>query len=112
MAYSADLGKRVLDFVAEGGRKTEAARLFRVARSTVFEWLKEGSDHVPGILGPKDSQKIDRQRLRKALEAQPDLMLGELSERFGVGVSTVHYNVQRLGLRRKKNSALRPGQER
>jgi hypothetical protein len=69
----------VLGFVAEGGRKTEAARVFRVARSAVFEWLKEGSDHVPGRLGPKDSRKIDRQQLREAIEARPDLISPDLN---------------------------------
>ena len=36
MAYSADLGKRVLDFLENGGKKSEASRRFTVARSTLY----------------------------------------------------------------------------
>lgn len=39
MAYSPDLRKRILDYVAAGGKKSEAARLFSVARSTIDRWL-------------------------------------------------------------------------
>ena len=39
MAYSLDLRKRVLDFIATGGSKTEASRRFSVARSTLYKWL-------------------------------------------------------------------------
>ena len=38
MAYSHDLKQRVLEYVGAGGGKSEAARRFSVARSTVFVW--------------------------------------------------------------------------
>lgn len=37
MSYGKDLRKRVLDFVAEGGSKAEAARRFRIHPSTVYD---------------------------------------------------------------------------
>ncbi|MDR0274264.1 MAG: transposase, partial [Burkholderiaceae bacterium] len=39
MAYSQDLKRRVLAFVAAGGSKIEAVRLFSLARSTLYVWL-------------------------------------------------------------------------
>lgn len=39
MAYSLDLRKRVLDFIAAGGGKTEASQRFSVARPTLYKWL-------------------------------------------------------------------------
>ena len=39
MAYSSDLRKRILDFIQAGGKKSEAARRFTVARSTIDRWL-------------------------------------------------------------------------
>ena len=39
MAYSPDLRKRILDFIQAGGKKSEAARRFTVARSTIDRWL-------------------------------------------------------------------------
>ncbi|MDR2187989.1 MAG: transposase, partial [Azonexus sp.] len=56
MAYRTDLKSRVLSFVAAGGSKSEAARRYQVARSTVFVWLKEGPDHLARKPGPKDSR--------------------------------------------------------
>ncbi|MDR0275221.1 MAG: transposase, partial [Burkholderiaceae bacterium] len=44
MAYSADLKQRVLAFVAAGGSKIEAARLFSLARSTLYVWLGQPVD--------------------------------------------------------------------
>lgn len=108
MAYSADLKERAKAFVAAGGSKVEAAELFGVARSTIFVWLAQPADHVPGKPGPKGARKIDRQALLRAIEAQPDILLSELAQAFGVGISTVHSNVRALGLRRKKNAALQP----
>ena len=40
MAYSEDLRKRVLDFVAEGGSKQAAAERFSVGLSMVDLWCK------------------------------------------------------------------------
>ena len=39
MAYSLDLRKRVLAFIAAGGSKTQASQRFSVARSTLFDVL-------------------------------------------------------------------------
>ncbi len=108
MAYSKDLKQRVLDFVAAGGGKSEAARRFSVSRSSVFVWLNEPADHVPGRPGPKTGYKIDRQQLREAVEAQPDLMLKELATRFGVSINGISRSLMAMGLSRKKTPVLRP----
>jgi transposase-like protein len=79
MAYSHDLKQRVLEYVGAGGGKSQAARRFSVARSTVFVWLGEPQNHVPGKPGPKTGGKIDREKLRQAVQEQPDLMRKELA---------------------------------
>ncbi|MCL2022355.1 MAG: IS630 transposase-related protein [Betaproteobacteria bacterium] len=48
MAYSKDFRCLVLDFVANGGSKAEAARRFGISRQSVFDWLKHPPDHKPG----------------------------------------------------------------
>ncbi|MDR0234060.1 MAG: transposase, partial [Zoogloeaceae bacterium] len=63
MAYSKDLRRRVLEFVANGGSKAESARRFNVSNSAVFSWLKLPPDHQPGTPGPKGSRKYDREAL-------------------------------------------------
>ncbi len=39
MSYDIDLRKAVVDYVNEGNKKTEAARIFKVGRQTVYRWL-------------------------------------------------------------------------
>ncbi|MDR0274992.1 MAG: transposase, partial [Burkholderiaceae bacterium] len=63
MAYSEDLKQRVLAFVAAGGSKIEAARLFSLARSTLYVWLVQPANHQRGKPGPKTGHKIDRAKL-------------------------------------------------
>jgi transposase len=109
MAYSHDLKQRVLDFIAAGGGKSEAGRRFSVARSTVFVWLGEPAGHVPGKPGPRTGHKIDRQQLRQAVQAQPDVLLKELAARFDASVNGISCSLKAMGLSRKKNAALRPG---
>jgi transposase-like protein len=108
MAYSNDLKQRVLEFVAAGGGKSEAARRFSVARSTVFVWLDEPEDHVPGKPGPKTGRKIDRDKLRQAVQEQPDLMLKELARRFDASINGISCSLKAMGMSRKKNAVLRP----
>jgi hypothetical protein len=60
MTCSTDLRKRVLGFVAEGGRKIEAARVFRVARSTVFEGRRKGVIMCQASLAPGTRAKMLR----------------------------------------------------
>ncbi len=40
MRYSADLRKRVLDFLDEGGSITAASRTFCISRMCIYTWLK------------------------------------------------------------------------
>jgi hypothetical protein len=67
-----------LEFVADRGGKSQAARRFSVDRGTCFVWLGEPANDVPGKPGPKTGRKIDRELLCQAVQALSDLMLEEL----------------------------------
>ena len=51
MSYSIDLRRRVIEFVKQGGRKTKAAQIFNVGRSTIYEWL-EAPNMNPAVRNP------------------------------------------------------------
>ena len=104
MRHSQDLKKRVLQFIADGGSKAEAARRFTVHRSTIFIWVKQPLDHQPRKPGPTGSYKFDRQALRKLVEEQPDLLLKEMAAQFVVTVNTIHHALKQMGISRKKNT--------
>jgi transposase len=109
MCYSQDLKKRVLAYIAQGHSKIDAARTFGVGRSTIFLWLAQPDDHTPGKPGPKTSRCIDRDKLAQLVACQPDLMIKEMAQILGSKRSTVHNNLKKLGLVRKKNTAIRSG---
>jgi len=106
MAYSKDLRRRVLNFVAKGGSKAEAARRFDISRSRVFVWLKQPQDHQPGKPGPKQSRKYDQEALRAEVEANPDVLLRELAASRKVSITSIFRALRRMGFKRKKNAAL------
>ena len=104
MSYSIDLRRRVIEFVKQGGRKAEAARIFKVGRSTIYEWL-ERSDLAPTVRGPCD-RKLKKDVLAAHVKAHPDALLRERAEHFGVRTSTVWAALRKMGIR-KKNHPLR-----
>jgi len=108
MTYSTDLRGRVLGFIAEGGSKTQAATVFKVHRSTIYEWLSQPVDRPRGRTGKQDSYKFRREDLRLVLEKQPDLMQYELAQMFGVSKNAIGHAMRRMGITRKKNTTLRP----
>ncbi len=106
MTYSLDLRKRVLDFIAAGGGKTEASRRFSVARPTLYKWLNADDPLKPEKPGPRRPRSLDPDALRKHVADFPDQTYSERAAHFGVSKSCVHYGLKRIGCTRKKKSRL------
>lgn len=110
MAYSLDLRKRVLDYVANGGSATQAVIVFQVSLRTVHLWKAQGSQYrQPRMGGPLGSRKFDRAVLAEMVKQEPDLLLKEMAQRLGVAINTVHHALKCMGISRKKNAAVRSG---
>jgi transposase len=113
-AYSSDLRKKIVQALARGATKTEAARSFGVSRSSVKRYAKLAEQGRP--LAPKrrpgSKPRMDERARRRLLEAdlreRPAATLSERSEFLGrvagvrVSESTVSRMVKRLGWSRKK----------
>lgn len=112
MRTSKDLRIRVLNFIEKGGSKAEAARRFEVGEASVHRWVRKGRDWMPAKPGRPVGRgdKLDREALKAAIAAQPDLMLKELAAMFEVSINAVHHACKTLGLVRKKNHDLRGSQ--
>ena len=104
MSYSIDLRKRVVEYVNDGGQKTEAVRLFKVSRKTIYNWLKR-DDLSPTVRGPRKC-RMDRADLAAHVQALPDALLRERAEHFGVSTNAVWEALQKMEIR-KKNQSLR-----
>lgn len=102
MAYSPDLRKRILDFIKAGGKKSEASRLFTVARSTIDRWLAAENPLEIKKTGPKKMRVIDEEALRKHVADFPDLTQKERAAHFKVSEFRIGYGLRKLGITRKK----------
>lgn len=106
MSYSTDLRERVVDFVKNGGSKTEAAKRFSVSRAIIYIWIKAES-LCPKKTGPKGHTKLQPEKLKQLIEERPDAYLDELAVELNVSAFTIAYGLQRLGISRKKNHVVR-----
>ena len=107
MAYSEDLRSRILQFIATGGCKAEAARRYAINKRTIYRWLNLPADHQAQKPGPRTNRKFDRDRLLIIVQEQPDLMLKEIAAMLGVK-NAISRTLIKLGISRKKNTAIRP----
>lgn len=104
MTYSIDLRKRVVNFVNEGGSKAEASRRFEVSLWCVNDWCKR-DDLAPKVHSDRN-RKIDKEALRRHVEQNPDALLRERAEVFGVHINAIWLMMRKLKLTHKKNDAL------
>lgn len=117
VAYSGDLRRRVIDaYEAKEGSMRQLAQRFKVSLSFVRNLLRHyrtngqiEAKQRGGYLQPT-IQDEHLTIVKSLIEDKNDLLLKELcdrlKERTGISVSitTMHRAVQRLDLRRKKNS--------
>jgi transposase len=116
-AYSMDLRERVVAAYDDGeGSQAELASRFRVSISGIGKLLRRrrqtGSiapkPHSGGRLPAVGGEAADR--LRAAVQADPDATLAELRGTVGVACSVpaVHRAPSRMGITRKKSRSGRP----
>ena len=102
-AYALDLRERVVKFIQGGGSKTEAARRFDLARSSVYRYLAAANK---GALAPKRSwghwRKLDPEKLQAHVKKHPDATLKEIQKVFGVSHHAVWVRLGQLGFTLKK----------
>ncbi len=105
MTYSLDLRKRVVQFVKDGGSKAEASRRYEVSRWCVYGWCRR-DDLAPKKV-QRRSRKLDWGALKRDVQENPDALLRERAERFGVHINAIFYALKQMKKTRKKNSSVR-----
>lgn len=103
MTYSVDLRERVVEFVEQGGSKSEASRRFKVSRWCIYNWMKRESLQ-PDKQGCPGPWKLCPEALKTHVEAFPDAYQHERAEVLGVSRHVVLYGLKRLGI--KKNAVV------
>lgn len=106
--YSLDLRVRAVEFVLEGGARSEACRIFKISSGTLFNWLKQF--HQTGDLSakPKGSKpwKLDHMAVVEYFKENEDATLQEAADHFDTAHSVIDYILRKHKITRKKNHAL------
>lgn len=102
MRYSRDLRKRALDFITSGGSQSEAERIFRISRRTLYNWLHSADAYAYQKPGPKKPRKLDWGALKTYVERHPDLMLKEYAAHFDVSPTCIFHACNKMQLAYKK----------
>jgi transposase len=112
--YSQDLRDRILAAYDRGKKTKEIADTFGISPAgarRVKQVRREEHRTTRLPMGGARVVKVDLQRLRELVEAQPDATIPELHERLGrdrCSESAVGMALQRLGLSFKKRRFMRP----
>ena len=108
MGYDEKYRRRALDYWGEGNSKRKTAEVFKVSTTTLQKWkskLKES-----GTLESKKRvetwRKIEPEKLRQYIEANPDAYLREIAAEFECTVHAVEKALARLKITRKKNGSI------
>src|ERR1700754_2489125 len=103
MVYSIDLRKKALNYIANGGSRLEASKIFGVTVPTLGNWLsrQKQQDLAPKMNGSKPS-KIDNEKLKKYIQEHPDSYLREIAKEFNSTLQAVFYACKRLKITLKK----------
>ena len=100
MTYSLDLREKAVSFILDGGSKSEAMRIFKISRDTIYRWIN-AKDLRPKPHGLRH-RKIDKASLRKHVEEYPDMFLHERAAVFGVHLSSMGRMLKKLNIVKKR----------
>ena len=104
MAYSEDLRKKAIEYLAKGHSQREAQRVYGIGLSAINKWhqkyQKTGELKDPP---PRRSfRKLDPEKLKAYVNEHPDAYLKEIGEAFNCSDTAVLKALRQLGITRKK----------
>ena len=101
MTYPISFRRKVVAHIKEGMSSSDAARLFKISRNTLYLWLKS-PDLEPRAHSMR-ARKLDKDALREHIDKHPDLYLRERAHHFGVSIPAMWKMMRKLGYRKKKS---------
>ena len=102
MSYSKDYKKCAVEYKRNNHTFEETREIFRMSKSTYYEWEKEYDAGFPEKPKRTCEKKINKAALRQAVEERPDSELSELAEPFNCTPQAVFYALERMGITLKK----------
>lgn len=100
MAYSLDLRKKVIEYIEEGGRVTEAAKVFGIGRASIYRWLNR--EDLERTKVKYRRRKLDIEALLKDIQENPEARLKERAKKMGVSTTAIYRAMKKRKITRKK----------
>ena len=107
--YDLSLRERVLSYLEVGhGGKAEAAKVFGVARQTIYNWMKQKKlkGHLRPMPRGERKRCLDRKSLLAYFSQHPDAYLLEVGNHFRVSSTAIFKACKRWKITRKKKLIL------
>ncbi len=103
MAYSMDYRKRAVEYKEAGHTFKQLKEVFKIPPQTYYDWKEklENSYYEEKKIVER-SRKINKQKLKQAVEESPDAYLRELGELFDCTPQAVFYALKKLKITYKK----------
>lgn len=104
MGYDKKYKERVLSYLESGHTQADTSAVFGVGTTTIKRWMKRQASGE-GLEARKRRttfRKIDPEKLRAYVAANPDAYEREIATEFGCARSAVQKALKRLGITRKK----------
>ncbi len=108
--YSQDMRLAALSCISRGEKREDIIKFFGISLKTLSNWVRmerNGDDLLPNIRVSYHDGASFREQLKQTLKLNPDLTLDELSELLPRHRTTIFYHLNKLGITRKKNHAIR-----
>lgn len=106
-SYSADLRKRVIEFVKSGSTQKQASEIFNISTKSIGRWLKKydenGSYSAKKRGGSK--RKVDLEALKEYVESHENMILRDAAEAFGFSIVSIRRWLKRMGYSYKKKAS-------
>jgi transposase len=80
---------------------------FNIPAETYYQWKEKLENGYDGEkVFRKRSRKIDKEKLKKAVEEKPDMYLHELAQLFDCTLQSVFLMLEKLNITQKKSPSL------
>ena len=102
--YSIDFIKCAVVYKDAGHSFRELKNTFNIPSETYYQWKDKLNNGYTGEkIFRERKRKIDKEKLKKAVEDRPDIYLFELADMFSCTPQAVFYMLEKLKITRKKS---------
>ena len=109
MAYDRKYRERAIAFKESGATFVQLKAVFGIDRKAFFAWVKlrdETGEVVVNRPPQTRKRKIDKEKLKQAVQEKPDAYLEELAKPFNCSIPAVFYALKKMGITLKKRRSL------